>query len=138
MGGTGSNNRKPLESHKVVMKKMSENVGNQGDRSVLPNAMRKAGYSESYIKSGHIKNTRSWQNLVEDVLPDEMLLMAHKALLQHKEWRARDAGLEKAYKLKKRYKEEITVKNEFADFTDEELEQQMADLLVSIVNGITK
>src|SRR3989344_8542325 len=134
MGGTGSNNRKPLESHKVVMKKMSENVGNQGDGSVLPNAMRKAGYSESYIKSGHIKNTKSWQNLVEDVLPDEMLLKIHRALLQHKEWRARDAGLEKAYKLKKHYKEEVPVTHEYADLSDEELEQEIVEILTEAID----
>jgi len=130
--------RRPLENHKVVMKKMSENVGNQGGGSKLAGAMKGAGYSESYIRSGHIKNTKSWQNLVEDVLPDEMLLKTHRALLQHKEWRARDAGLEKAYKLKKHYKEEITVKNEFADFTDVELEQQMAHIITEIVKGIAK
>ncbi len=108
---------------------MSENVGNKEGGSKLSKAMKEAGYSESYIKSGHIKNTGSWQELVDAVLPDEVLLRTHRGLLEHKEWRARDAGLEKAYKLKKRYKEEVTLKHKFEDLSDEELEEEMAKVL---------
>jgi len=129
-----SKKQKSLETHKVVLKKMSENVGNERGGSKLAEAMKRAGYSESYIKSGHIKNTKSWQNLLEAELPDDELLKVHKGLLQSKEWRARDAGLEKAYKLKKRYKEEITLRHEFEGLSDEDLEEEIAKILAEAID----
>ena len=126
--------KKPLESHRMILKKMSENVGNKRGGKRLSKAMKEAGYSESYIRSGHIKGTKSWHSLVDTELSDEVLLKVHKGLLQNKEWRARDAGLEKAYKLKKRYKEEITLKHEFEDLSDEELEKEMAKILAEAID----
>jgi len=129
-----SKGRKGLESHKVVLRKMSENVG----KSALSKAMRKQGYSESYIKSGHIKNTKSWQNLLDTALPDGMLLEAHRELIKHEEWRARDAGLEKAYKLKKRYKDELTVNHQFADLSDREIEERITQILAGGMKLVLK
>ena len=41
--------------------------------------------------------------LLEEEIKDEELLKVHRGLLKHKEWRARADGLDKAYKIKKRY-----------------------------------
>lgn len=58
--------------HKKVLKLLTENDGN------LSEAMREANYSPGYIKSGHIKKSKSWNDLVEKALPDTLLLKVHK------------------------------------------------------------
>ena len=55
-------------------KKAAENVGKCRTDA---EALEKAGYSESYARSGRIKRTKGWQELMEEVLPDEMLLKVH-------------------------------------------------------------
>jgi hypothetical protein len=42
-------------------------------------AMIKSGYSKSYAASAHIKNTKSWQELMNKYLPDDEVLAEHRA-----------------------------------------------------------
>jgi hypothetical protein len=48
-----------------------------------------------------MKNNKAWQVMVDKLLPDNEPLKVHRGLLKNKEWRAREAGLDKAHKLKK-------------------------------------
>ena len=52
--------------HKRVLKKISVNIGKGMS---LKRAMKEEGYSESYADSGHIKDTKSWEDLLEQNLP---------------------------------------------------------------------
>jgi uncharacterized small protein (DUF1192 family) len=62
-------------------------------------------------------------------LPDETLLIVHKGLLQHQDWRAREAGLDGAYKLKGLYKAtKVAVTSDLDGLTVEELDERIAEL----------
>lgn len=76
--------RKPLERHKVIVKDLSGNIGKKKRKS-LKQTMIDNGYSESYADSGHIKKTRSWDDLMKIVLNDELLATKHNALLNAKQ-----------------------------------------------------
>ena len=67
-----------MERHKKALDIVSKNVGNP---KKIKEELMALGYSESYIDSGQLKNTDSWNNLVEKYLPDEDLAQHHKDLL---------------------------------------------------------
>ena len=115
-------------------RKISENIGNTSNYR----AMKNAGYSDSYARSGHIKSTQGWQGMVDELLPDDRLLQVHRGLLQSKEWRAREAGLDKAYKLKKRYTEEFRIKTEVEQMSDEELQKSLDDHISFFLQKLIK
>ena len=126
--------RKQVLRHKIVLKELTENLRNG---ITMEQAQIRAGYKESYAKTGQLKRTKSWQELLEQELPDELLLKTHKGLIGNKkDWRARDQGLDKAYKLKKRYDDTITIKGKFAGLSDSELEARLAGILSGVVGSI--
>lgn len=43
----------------------------------ISGAAKKAGYSESYARSGQIQKTKSWKALLEEYLPESKLLKVH-------------------------------------------------------------
>jgi hypothetical protein len=64
---------------KTTVQKM---VVNGGKRRSLAQSMREAGYSESYARNPQkIKQTRAWQEYLEEYIPDEAVAVAHKELL---------------------------------------------------------
>lgn len=70
---------KPLERHKLVLKRISENLGKGMS---LGEAMRKEGYSESYANNPQqLRETRSWTTLLKEELSDGELMKVHKSLL---------------------------------------------------------
>ncbi len=74
---------KPLERHKLLLKRISENLGKGMS---LGEAMRDVGYSESYSKSpNQIKDTRSWDTLLKEELPDNVLIERLGVLLKAKQ-----------------------------------------------------
>lgn len=82
-----------------ILKEISDTLG----KSTIIKAGKKQNYKESYLKAGQIHKTKAWNELLEEELPDKDLMKVHKGLLKHKDWRARDSGLDKGYKIKKRY-----------------------------------
>ena len=76
-------------------------------------AMKAVGYSETYSENpAHLKETDAWKLLMSQEVKDEKLVEVLNFLLDHKEWRAKDAGLDKALKIKNKYapeKHHITV-----------------------------
>lgn len=83
---------------KLVASKLQETAGS------VSKAMKLAGYSPSSAKDPQrLTRSKGWQQLMEKYLPDDRLLQVHKGLLGNKDWRARDSGLDKAYKIKGRY-----------------------------------
>jgi len=99
-----------------VLKEMVEGGG-----KTLTKAGKKLGYSDAYLKSGKLTKTKAWNELLEDQIPDTALVKVHKGLLAHKDWRARDAGLEKGYKIKKRYSNDLQVTSKWAGRPKEEI-----------------
>lgn len=69
-----------LEKHKILLKGLSDNIGK--GKNTMQSKMIEQGYSESYAKSGHIKDTRSWDVLLKDELTDGELMQVHKSLLK--------------------------------------------------------
>lgn len=65
--------------HQKVMDNIAKNVG-KGRLSVTQ-AAKDAGYSKSYAESGRIKNTRTWDQMVEERLSDELLSKTHLELM---------------------------------------------------------
>jgi len=99
--------------------------------------MRKLKYSATYAdSSNHLKETKSWQELLEREIPDDLLTKVHKGLLHHKNWQARNQGLDKGYKLKKRYDESITIKGKLAGISDEEIEGRIAGIISGVIGSI--
>lgn len=102
----------------------------ENPRKSVSAAMREAGYSDrSAEKPQELTRSRGFQELMSDALPDELLFRVHRELLKNKNWRAREAGLDKAYKLKGVYaptKMKIDP-DPYADLTIEELDEKIAE-----------
>ena len=105
--------------HREVLKKMVENVGLSRTE-----AMKQVGYSEHYAENGNVAKTDSWEELMKNYIPDELLAKRHKELLNKREvfrvfnhttgeyekeladtpdTNAVKAGLDMGYKLKGKY-----------------------------------
>jgi hypothetical protein len=66
--------------HKVVLDKLQEKV-RKGEKPVLRTAMVEAGYSQRYANTGEITKKKSWAQLMEQYLPDDLLSQTHSELL---------------------------------------------------------
>lgn len=64
-----------------MLNEISEVIGKPDYRRQIANIYKKYGYSDSYIDSGQIKNTKAWNDLMDIYLPDEQLAIHHKELL---------------------------------------------------------
>lgn len=65
----------------MVIKTLNEMLG-KGEKATMTEAMIKNGYSRSYAESGQIRDKRTWQQLMEDYLPDSLLAKTHNDLLK--------------------------------------------------------
>ena len=151
-----TNAQRTVQRHKKVIKAISENVGTAKTEKEI---LLEAGYSESYAESGHIKDTKTWSELLEKALPDELLTKVHTEGLSavnkiHKivdrdeegkpvydfvdvdDYGVRHRYLDTAYKLKKRYDESITVKHGISGISDSELEEKLAGAISGIIGAI--
>ena len=123
---------KIMPRHKrILQREMSVNVGSDRD------AERKERYKESYVKSGHLKNTKSWKTLSEKKLNNELLIETNLWLINlrrkgSKWWQAVNAGLDKAYKARKIY---TNGHDDNGGGTDEASDQQVEDRISAIISG---
>jgi len=69
-----------------VIKKISENI-RKGKKATLTQSKIDAGYSESYAKSGHLSETKTWKELMSVHLSDEKVARVHEELLESKDLR---------------------------------------------------
>lgn len=117
-----------------MLKRISDGIR---DGMTFEQAMLKLGYSPSYANSStHLKETDSWNALLEQELGDGELLKVHKELLHNRNWRARDSALDKGYKLKKKYDNTLNIKHGLANLTDEELDIEFAGVIRAVSEGI--
>lgn len=69
--------------HKLILDNLKKQVGN-GRKVTMTKAMMDAGYSKEYAESGHIKKKKSWNQLLEEHLPDDLLSETHASLMMSK------------------------------------------------------
>ena len=69
--------------HKMVLDKIKKKVG-KGRKVTMTETLVEAGYSESYARSGNIKKKKSWQQLMDIYLPEDLLAKTHNELLGFK------------------------------------------------------
>lgn len=121
------------QKHKKVVKNFIENQGN------LSKAMKDAGYSDSYSHNQDITDTKTWQELIEEVFPDDLLTKTHKEALEAKrqssmkglllpsefpDFDIRLKALDMAYKLKGTYApEKYQEVNPYENLSDAEIEE---------------
>lgn len=75
----------PTENQKAAVKETLENL-RQGKKVALGKILRKHGYSENVSKQPSIvTESKGWQQLLEEALPDELLNKVHKQFLKKKE-----------------------------------------------------
>ncbi len=122
----------PTLKQKLAFKKMSEKVGSPGKSSVkMGKILREAGYSESVSKSPKkVTNSLGWRELLDYLLPDEVLLAKHLVLLNSKKLMVVAKALDLAYKLKGYYKSAIepSSTDPYDSYTDEELMDKLRDV----------
>jgi hypothetical protein len=114
----------PTLKQKKVVKELSENIG-----LPLGEAMRRAGYSKRTSETPQrLTDSKGWEELMKEHLPDKKLIEVHKAGLKatftdkfntdEPDYSTRHKYLESAYKLKGSYAAE---KHEVQVFTLEDL-----------------
>ncbi len=99
----------------MITSRHKKAIKNLGKYRTEGEAFVKAGYTESYARSGIIKHTQGWKDILAKALPDEKLAKRHKELLEKNdehgepETQAVSKALDMAYKLKGSYAPEKTV-----------------------------
>jgi hypothetical protein len=112
---------------KKVITEMLEN-----GRSVSA-AMKEAGYSEAYSKHPEkLRRTKNFQDLLEEHLPDELLVERHHELVKSKDENIGLRAVEAGYKIKNKYEPEETIHTfrRFEEMSDEELQEQLNARLI--------
>ena len=97
--------------------------------------MREVGYSPATAKNpSNLTNSIGWIELMSKYISEEKLLKTDQALLKHRNWRARDAALEKGYKLLGKYKAtKLVFEDPIESMTLEELDKQIKEAEETIV-----
>jgi hypothetical protein len=68
--------------HRKVLDKLTKKVGK--GKVTMSKVMIEEGYSKSYAESGRIKEKKSWKELTEEYLSDDILARKHGSLLDFK------------------------------------------------------
>lgn len=121
---------------KKAVKRLIENGGKS-----LSQAMVDVGYSPGYAHNPHkIKNTKSWNELMKEYLPEEDLAKIHQEQLHAEKLQpiggktkvvkdndARLRALDLGYKIRGLYApKKISITDDNGDLTDEDLEREIA------------
>ena len=87
----------------LKQKKVLRNLGENGGS--LRKAIKDAGYSQKYADNPkRLLGTRTWQELMKEMLPDALLATVHRALLVNEATAIK--ALDLAYKIKGKFKED--------------------------------
>ena len=94
------------QRHRMVYKKLSENDGKLGK------ALKAVGYSDAVVnKPTQVTNSKSWKELMNEVLSDEKLSNVHDKLLASEDENIQTRALDLGYKVKGRYAENPVTNN---------------------------
>jgi len=64
-----------------MLQEISQVMGKPNYKQEVREIYRRFGYSESYIASGQIKESKTWNEIMDIYLPDNELALHHKELL---------------------------------------------------------
>lgn len=127
--------------HKMVLKKMLEKGVSKEQ------AMKEVGYSDNYASHGNIIKSKTWPELMEEFLPDDLLSKVHREGLgatkstkefgEVEDYDARHKYLDSAYKLKKRYDNTITLKGGISQLSSREIEDAIAGEVSAALAALT-
>lgn len=108
-----------LKQRKVA-KAIIENHGTS-----VSKAMRDAGYSDAYASNPQeLIRTKSFQELLDEYLPDEKLAQVHAELIDNEEANIRLRSVDLGYKIKSKFEpDKIEVIKKYEDMPYEELEK---------------
>lgn len=132
--------KKGIKAPSVRMVKTAKAMVGKGGKS-FAQAAREAGYSEAIVNTpAKITKSKSWQALMDEYLPQDLIARKHQELLEAEETifiprgkeilerkrpdhMARRAGIDMAHKLRGNYApEKIELeRRKFQDMSDEEL-----------------
>lgn len=98
--------RKALDmATKLRHRRVFKHVVEEGRK--LGEAIKMEGYSDAVATAPtKITKTRSWKELVDEYLSDELLTKTHNELIKNKDANIRTRAVEMGYKVKKRYSDE--------------------------------
>lgn len=72
----------PSQRKKMLAELLAEN-GRNGVAMSMYEAMLKVGYSENYAKSStKMRETKSWQDLMDEMIPDSLVMETHQGLMK--------------------------------------------------------
>jgi hypothetical protein len=113
------------QKQKQTIKNLSENIG-----IPIGQAMLKAGYSKSTSETPSLlTNSKGWRELLDDVLPDSLLVEKHLQLLNNNDPFVAGNALNMAYKLKNKYTaKKFSFVDPLDDLSDEQIDQQIEEL----------
>jgi hypothetical protein len=97
---------KPKATTNIRQKKLAKILVENRGRP-LGQAMREAGYSEVYATNPkQLTETKSWKELLDKYLPDELLTARHSELLDSEDENIRLRSVQEGYKIKSKYEPE--------------------------------
>lgn len=77
--------KKPSVRHLVVFKEISGNISKEGKPKSIKQAMKDAGYSDSYAESStHMVRTKGFKALLDKYIPEELVTKTHLELMKSK------------------------------------------------------
>lgn len=102
---------KPKATTNIRQKKLIKKIlENSGKPISISQSMKEVGYGEGYAKNPqYLTNTKSWQQLMDEFLPDSLIAEKHNALLNKTDDKgdidanAVKSGIDLAYKVKGRF-----------------------------------
>lgn len=76
------NGKKGIPQNLLRQKLLAKLLSEDGGKTPIGKLMKKAGYSDAYAKNPNkLKNTLTWEDLMEKNLPDDLLSQRHNELL---------------------------------------------------------
>lgn len=78
---------KPTSPSGVMRKKRALKIWEKNGFKNLNKALTQVGYSDSAVRAGRITASKTWKELVEEFLPDDLLAKRHMELLNKREYK---------------------------------------------------
>lgn len=111
------------DSERRMIRAFKETVRNGGD---IRKALEAEGYSEIYIREpGRITRSKNWSEISDFYFPPNLLAKKNLQLLNHQDWHAVNAVLDRLHKLRgdfvRKVKIEVTTPDRYRQLPDKDL-----------------
>jgi hypothetical protein len=93
----------------------------------IKRAMEELGWAPHTVKNpGQIVKSKTWKGIMNHYFPSDLLAQKNMELLEHKDWRAVNAALDRLHKLRGDFTEKLQIHvthgEEYRQLTDEDLQ----------------